>query len=142
MSTDGRREAGLPGRREVPPREHGTPADTAGRFPFFARTWAGLAPLLLWALHFAICYVGVAIGCSAIARGAPLGAMPLRVLLAAGTAAAVLVGAGLVWRGCRAMSARQGDLLPKVQLVGSGLAVVAILWTGVPLAMLPLCGAG
>ena len=117
--------------------------DPGGRFPFLAGTWAGIAPLLLWALHFAFCYVGVAIGCTAILRhGASGGTTGLRMVLAIGTVAAAAGVGWMLWRGCRAIRAGDGDLMPRVRLLGALLALIAIVWTGVPLAMLPVCGSG
>jgi hypothetical protein len=115
---------------------------TPPRSAFFAGVRAGTAALALWALHFAFCYGAVAVGCSAILHdGAAVTPPQLRLLLAAATAAAVAAGLWLLYGACRSLAHAQGDLLPKVRLIGAALAVVAMLWTGLPLALLPLCRA-
>jgi len=116
---------------------------TPPRSPFFAGVRAGTAALALWALHFAFCYAAVAVGCTAILDGgAAITPLQLRLLLAAGTAVAVAAGLRLLYVACRRLGPAQGDLLPKVRLVGAALAVVGMLWTSLPLALLPLCRAG
>lgn len=115
---------------------------TRARSPFFAGVRAGTAPMALWALHFAFCYGAVAVGCTAILDGGAAVTPPqLRLLLAAGTAVAVAAGLRLLYVACRRLDPAHGDLLPKVRLVGAALALVALLWTGLPLALLPLCRA-
>lgn len=113
------------------------------RFPFFAHTWAGSAPLLLWALHFAFCYGAVAVGCTALLNGgAPLTAGQLRLLLGGATVLALALGALLLWRALRAGGGPGSRLLPRVRLLSALLALVGMAWTGLPLALLPVCGAG
>jgi hypothetical protein len=112
------------------------------RSPFFAGAWAGAAPLLLWSLHFAFCYGIVAAGCAAILQaGALITPMQLRLVLAGGTMAALGLGGGLLLCACHAVRQGQGDLLPKVRLASALLALVGMLWTGLPLALLPVCRA-
>jgi hypothetical protein len=108
---------------------------------FFAGVRAASAPLLLWAAHFAFCYLAVAVVC---ASDAPSMAAPqLRLWLAAGTALATAAGAWLLLRAWR-LDRREpgGGLLPKVRLVAAVLALVAMLWIGMPQALLPVCGTG
>jgi hypothetical protein len=115
----------------------------ASRFPFFAGVRAGAAPLVLWALHFAFCYGTTAVGCTAILRdGALLTPLHLRLLMAGGTALALAASAWLLVHACRGARRGQGDLLPTVRLASALLALVAIAWTGLPLAVLPACGSG
>ncbi len=111
---------------------------------FFAGVRAGAAPLLLWAAHFAFCYLAVAVGCAAGSKGGALMAgPPLRLLLAAGTALATAAGAWLLLRAWRLDRREPGaGLLRTVQLLAAVLALVAMLWIGMPLALLPVCGEG
>jgi hypothetical protein len=110
------------------------------RATFFAGVRAGGAPMLLWASHFAFCYVGVAVGCTALAHGGTTSASSLRTALLAATAIALAAGAWLLVRACRADAREPGALLAKVRLAGTVLAIVGIAWTALPLAFLPLCG--
>ena len=112
------------------------------RSPFFAGVRAASAPLLLWALHFALCYVAVAAGCTAIAHGASLTPAALRLALVVAAVLALALGGWLVWRAWRACLAGDGDLLPKARFACALMAWIAIVWTGVPLALLPACSAG
>jgi len=111
---------------------------------FFGRAWSGSAPLVLWAAHFALCYVALALGCTAILGGSMLMTPDLlRLALAAATGIAVLAGLWLLLRAWRAAGPGHGHggLLGRVRLVVAGLSLVAMLWTGLPLALLPLCHA-
>ena len=112
------------------------------RSPFFAGVWAASAPLLLWALHFAFSYVVVAAGCTAILRGAPITPAGLHVVLLAATVLALALGGWLLLRSWQACIAGRGDLLPRVRCVCAAMAWIAILWTGLPLTLLPACTAG
>lgn len=115
----------------------------APRSPFFAGLWSGAAPFFLWAAHFAFCYLAVAIGCTAL--HVPGGLAPssggLRTLLLAATAAALVAGAVLLVRACRALRRRHDDLLPTARAVGAALALVGMVWTAWPVAVLPVCAA-
>ncbi|NML16580.1 hypothetical protein [Azohydromonas caseinilytica] len=107
---------------------------------FFAGLRTGLAPLALWAAHFAFCYVATAVGCTALLQGGGITPQTLRAVLALGTTVALAGGAGLLWRACRPAARRGGDLLPVLRRTGALLALVGMAWTGLPLALLPVCG--
>ena len=108
--------------------------------PFFAGVWAGVAPLLLWAAHFAFCYLAVAVGCVDVLGNSPfLSLLQLRLLLAAGSVLALGTGLWLLRLAWGAARAQPESLLAKVRLVGAGLALLAMGWESVPLALLPLC---
>jgi hypothetical protein len=110
------------------------------RYPFFAGVRSGTAPLLLWALHFAYCYAGVAIGCVAgWQRGAVAGWSPLHWLLGLGSAAALAAAAVLLASAWRDAAVRDGGLLVRVRVVAAALALVGIGWTSAPVLVLPLC---
>lgn len=96
---------------------------------------AGSAPLLLWAAHFAACYVAAAVGC----MPAPA---PERVafFIAAATLVALAAGGVLVVQACRHVRRDAGDLLPRLRLLVAVLSWVGIAWTGAPLALLAPCG--
>ena len=102
-----------------------------------------IVALLLWALHFAFCYVLVSVGCTEVLKGAAITPEGLRVAAGAATVLALLLGGAWLLRACRGFAAGRGDLLPKVRLASAALAFVAMLWTGLPLALVPACsGAG
>ena len=114
----------------------------APRDGFFAGLRTGAAPLLLWAAHFAFCYVAVAVGCTAALQdGGAVTPGLVRVLLALATAAALAGAGALLWRACRPAARAQGELLPVLRRGVALLALVAITWTGLAVALVPACGA-
>ncbi len=97
-------------------------------------TLRGTAPLLVWALHFTMCYVLVAAQCSPalVEPGAPS-----RMLLMGLTVVALGVCALLLWKGWPAGEARLLDWAR----AGSGvLGLCGIAWTAIPLLLLDGCG--
>jgi len=111
------------------------------RSPFFAGVWAGLLPLLVWALHFAFCYTATAAGCVALLRHeAAFTAEGLSALLGGATALAAVAECLLLLHACRGVRRAPRDLLPAVRLAGALIALVGILWAGLPVALLPPCG--
>lgn len=109
--------------------------------PFFGALLRGSLALWLWALYFAFVYVGVAVGCRAGWQQASLpgGASPLRALLLVGSGLAVAAALLLVVRSLRRPTTGGDDLLPRVERIAAGLALIAIAWTAVPAMLLPLC---
>jgi hypothetical protein len=105
---------------------------------FFAGVWAGMAPMLVWALHFAVSYVAVAVMCASAVRSGAGEPEALRWSLVAATALAVWVLAAMLWH-ARA-SAPESTYVQIVQRVGATLSLIGVAWSGVPLAMLPVCG--
>lgn len=105
--------------------------------PFFAGVWAGGAPLLVWAVHFAVCYVAVAVACAGAVKAGAGEPGTLRWALAAATVVAAVVLAAMLWRS--RSSATHSPYPQIVQRVGAVLALIGIVWVGVPLAMLPAC---
>jgi hypothetical protein len=98
--------------------------------PFFAGVWAGMAPLMVWAAHFAFGYVAVAVACV----GAPPDPQVLRAVLLGATALA------FVW--LAAMLCRASSLDGYAQLmrrVGALLSLIGVAWSGVPMVLLPAC---
>ncbi|MBQ5946327.1 hypothetical protein [Massilia sp. ST3] len=103
---------------------------------FFVRLARATAPLVIWALHFALCYGLAAAQCT---PGGMRAGGPDRVLL--GVATVLALGA-CVWLGWRA----RGRLRePSVGLSGYAavasalLAVIGIAWSGMPLLMVAGC---
>lgn len=99
----------------------------------FRQTLYAVLPLLIWAAHFAFCYVYAAEACQ---RGDPGAAVLLAASLAAASASAALL----------VIAARRGApvdgmmrLLHWATLVVAALGLIAILWGSVPIVMLP-CG--
>ena len=107
------------------------------REKFFIDTLRGTAPLMIWALHFTICYALVAAQCS----GALLAPhAPSRLLLLALTAAALGACALLLWKGWPAGGGGEARLLDWARAGSAVLGLCAIAWTGIPLLLLDGCG--
>lgn len=103
---------------------------------FFVRLARATAPLVIWALHFALCYGLAAAQCT---PGAVRAGGPDRVLL--GVATLVALGACL-WLGWRArMRLREPDLGLSgwAAVVSAVLGGIAIAWNGIPLLMVAGC---
>ena len=94
--------------------------------------WA-VAPLLIWAAHFFLCYAWTAASCQ---RGADPS-----VALGVASALALGAGAALLARAVRRLSRapRPVRLIDWVHFGSAALALVAIAWTCVPMLMLDLC---
>lgn len=114
--------------RELPRRER-----------FFTKLIWGTLPLLVWAAHFAGCYVLVAFQCS------PAGfepGYPRRWPLALMTLAALAACAAPAWR-ARATLGTADEHTPLMDWAAAGTAVLAfvgIAWTSVPLWFVDSCG--
>jgi hypothetical protein len=108
---------------------------------FFAAARTASAPLLLWAGHFAFCYVAVAVGCTAALQGGGITPQGVRWVLIGATALALGGGVGLLWGACRAGRRTQGDLLPVVRGAAALLALVGMVWTGLAVGLVGACGA-
>ena len=103
------------------------------------QTLRGVAPLLVWGVHFSVCYVLVGMACSPALFDA---AAPRRPILLGLTALAVLLCALLLWRSVRALGpADEGTPLRAWAAAGSALlALAGVLWTALPVFMLDGCG--
>jgi len=106
-------------------------APRPARERFFRAALRAMAPILVWALHFAVSYGLVAWGCVAWGAVAPLRGW----LIAVGVAAlAVVATLGvLAWR--RA----PGPLAVPAERWTALLALLGVAWTVVPAFVLPLC---
>ena len=108
-----------------------------------AQTLRGSAPLLLWGVHFTLCYVLVGAQCSPALYDA---AAPRWWSLAALSVLALGLCAAMLWRALRLLGALDQSLdeaLPLRQwaaTAGALLALVGIAWTSLPLLMLDGCG--
>ena len=104
---------------------------------FFRQLLRGTLPLLVWAAHFAFCYLLAAAQCTPAAMRS---AGPDRTLLGVATAIALLACAWLLWRE-RAIvrTAQEAGLLDWAAALGSLLALVGIAWTGLPLLLVGGC---
>lgn len=98
---------------------------------FFAGVWAGMAPLVVWAAHFAFSYVAVAVACV----GAPPDPTVLRAVLLAATALAFVVIAALLWRAPSSL----GGYAVLARRVSAVLSLIGVAWSGVPMLLLPVC---
>jgi hypothetical protein len=105
--------------------------------------WALILPPAIWALHFLLCYVYVAIRC---AKRGPLEPLDdVRIVIMAATAAALLVVAASAWVAWAQMGV-EGDppphdastledrhrFLAVAKLLLAGLSFVAIVYTAIP----------
>ncbi|MBL0726567.1 hypothetical protein [Piscinibacter sp. HJYY11] len=98
--------------------------------PFFTGVWAGMAPLVVWAAHFAFGYVAIAVACV----GAPPDPQGLRAVLLGATALAFLVLAAMLWRASSLNGHAQ-----LMRRVGALLSLIGVAWSGVPVVLLPAC---
>ena len=105
---------------------------------FLRKLMRGTLPLLVWAAHFAVCYVLVAFQCSP-AGFAP--GNPHRLPLALLTIAALAVCGVLAWRTRAPLVAgnEQTPLLDWAAAASALLAFVGIAWTSVPLWFVDSC---
>ena len=108
--------------------------------PFFPAAARASLPLWLWALHFAFCYVAVAVGCRAgWQHPGAAGLSPLQGLLGWGSAAALGGAVVLLVHAWRHRATAPGALLARVRSVVAALALIGIAWTSIPLLLLPTC---
>lgn len=110
---------------------------------FWPVVWSSAAPLLVWAFHFALCYVSVSLACDVHTSQDPDGSpgrahLGLYAGLACCTVAALAAELSLCRRAVRAR--REGALRSVVIATTALLSVVAIAWTTVLLGMTRWCG--
>jgi hypothetical protein len=115
------------------------------------RLWIVPGPLVIWALHFMLCYVTAALWCGKIAgRSAPLSSA--RVAMAAYTIAALAAIAAVAALGYRAHRFGGGDpsheadspadrhrFLGFAALLIAGLAGVAVVYTAMAVFFIETC---
>jgi hypothetical protein len=112
--------------------------------------WTLIIPPTVWALHFLLCYVYVAIRC---AKGGPLTPLDdVRIVIAATTLVALMIVAVSGWIAWTQMSV-EGDppphdastvedqhrFLATAKLLLAGLSFVAIIYTAIPAFILTDC---
>jgi multidrug transporter EmrE-like cation transporter len=103
---------------------------------FFPKLVLGCAPLLLWALHFSVCYGVVAAQCSPAFIDPAMPALWLPWLV---TVLGMLACGVLLWRACRVLDPEAG--LAQWACAGSAvLALAGMAWTAVPMLLLGGCG--
>ncbi len=105
---------------------------------FFRTLLKGSLPLLIWTVHFAICYLLTAARCT------PAGYVPggvSRVFLGIVTLIALAACAVLVWRvrGVLRHGTEKTALLDWMVAVTGVLSLVGIAWTGLPLLIASGC---
>lgn len=107
---------------------------------FTPGTVRGVLPFVIWAAHFFLSYASVEVAC---ARGLQLyrlaGVPTISLWLWAITALTIGALVLLTARAARNVSAESGTLAG-VHLGASLMALVAVLWSVVPIAFAPLCG--
>lgn len=92
-----------------------------------------VAPLLVWAAHFFFCYAWTAAACQR--GGDPAAALGVASVSALGAAGLLLAFA--LRRLCR--TPQPVPLIDWVHFASAALALVAIVWTCVPMLMLEMC---
>ncbi len=104
---------------------------------FFRQLTRGTLPLLVWAAHFTFCYLLAAAQCTpAVMRAGG----PDRLLLGLATVAALLICLWLAWRERGILREPQSaGLLDWAAALGALLALVGIVWTGLPLLLVSGC---
>lgn len=98
---------------------------------FFRKLMRGTLPMLVWAAHFAACYVLVAADCRPGAASPGPDRLPLVLI----TVVALAICAALAWR-ARATLSGGGEktaLLDWAAALSALLAFAGIVWTSVPL---------
>jgi len=104
---------------------------------FWKQLLRGTLPLLVWAAHFAFCYLLAAAQCTPAAMRA---GGPDRGVMIVATVLALLVCAWLMWRERGIMKAASAaPLLDWSAALGALLAFVGIIWTGLPLLLVQGC---
>jgi hypothetical protein len=99
---------------------------------------AALVPPILWMAFFLIVYVVEALGCRTALDGEVIVAVNGAVTVA--TVAAIAAVGGLAWvRSHRLRPETPGAWLAHLSLLLSGTTLVATLWVGLPLLVVPPC---
>jgi len=102
----------------------------------------GALPLLVWAAHFAFAYLFVALGCaSSVGELRFIGVSAITWVLLAVSLAALAWLAWIAATTARALLSVPAprDALAEMRLGAALLAGVGVLWTTLPIAMLPAC---
>lgn len=116
---------------EADPDQTARAAWRADEFATASRT--AMLPLAIWAAHFIGCYAAVAAGCNAGLDTIGFGTVPL---LQIGLITVTLLV--MIW--LAAMSRTAWRRRAGIRCAFAALALVAVGWTLLPLASLPLCG--
>lgn len=103
---------------------------------FFVRLLRGTGSLLVWALHFTLCYGVAAAQCT---PGGLRTGGPDRVLLGVATVIALGLCVWLGWRARMRVRSPDATLTDWSALAGAVLAAVAIAWNGIPLLLVAGC---
>lgn len=104
---------------------------------FFKKLMRGTLPMLVWAAHFAACYVLVAADCRPAAAASGPNRLPLVLI----TVAALAICAVLAWRARTTLGSggEKTALLDWAAALSALLAFVGIVWTSVPLWFVKVC---
>ena len=99
------------------------------------------APLVIWALHFTLLYVGIAAGCWAQADQVAIGGGTLLGWLLVGATIPVAAWLGWVaWSSMRRLGSNDAGSASSGAAAGAVIALIAVIWETVPMLVLPLCG--
>lgn len=109
---------------------------------FIAGSVRGALPLLIWAAHFFVTYMSIKTGCALdVQRFAFAGVSAITIFLWSLSAAAI---GALVWMlTLEGRAVRRhfdgGATLPVVHIGATLLALAGVLWSSVPIALVPPC---
>jgi hypothetical protein len=104
---------------------------------FWRQLLRGTLPLLVWAAHFTFCYLVAAAQCTPAAMRV---GGPDRLLLGIATAVALAACLWLLWRARVILrSANDAVLLDWAAALSAVLALVGIVWTGIPILLVEGC---
>lgn len=106
---------------------------------FFSRLLRGTLPLIIWGMHFTVCYLLVAAQCSPALMTA---SAPSRPMLGAVSAIALAACAALLWRahGTLRSVTEETRLIDWAAAGSAVLALAGIAWTSLPILMMDGCG--
>jgi hypothetical protein len=105
--------------------------------PFARATIRMFGGIIIWAAHFTVIYSFTALACArGFSSAAWLGLSIVQWAVGAATALAVIATLALIVRAARAAHSSFEDWL---SVSVSGLALIAIVWEGMPALMVPAC---
>jgi hypothetical protein len=118
-----------------------TRGDASAERGFLRQTLIALAGLMIWLAHFLFVYGLAALACArAWNQAEPMGIGWVKLAIAAATVLGVGALGVLAWRGAIRQPPTPGQgFFRWLSLAAAGAALLAILWQGLPAALLPPC---
>lgn len=110
---------------------------------FVAGALQGALPFLIWAAHFFLVYMTIKGACALNLQHSTLGGVAVisaAIWLLSAAAIAALLALGVLWaRAARAHRIGAGGTLGVVRLGAVVFALVAVVWSTVPIVLVPPC---